>query len=74
MSIKLAEENIIDSKSNTLSEAQMLQQLQDILLKKDRQSLDSLQQTLDDKELLSAKVSPIIAIKKIYFRLVIDFV
>ncbi len=60
MSIKLTGENIVDSKSNTLSEAQMLQQLQDILLKKDRQSLENLQHTLDDKELLSAKVSPII--------------
>lgn len=60
MSIKLTEENIVDSKSNTLSEAQMLLQLQDILLKKDRQSLENLQHTLDDKELLSAKVSPII--------------
>ncbi|MGK0364973.1 MAG: hypothetical protein ACI85O_002034 [Saprospiraceae bacterium] len=60
MSIKSAAENIGSSKSDTLSEAQMLLQLQDILLKKDRQSLDILQQTLNDKELLSKKVSPII--------------
>ncbi len=60
MSIKPRGENIMDGKSNNLSEAQMLQQLQDILLKKDRQSLESLQQTLDNKELLSEKVSPII--------------
>ena len=60
MSVKLAGENIIDGQSNTLSEAQMLLQLQEILLKKDRQSLESLQQTLDDKKLLSEKVSPII--------------
>jgi len=60
MSIKPAAENIANSKSDNLSEAQMLLQLQEILLKKDRQSLDSLQQTLNDKELLSKKVSPII--------------
>ena len=60
MSIKPVGENIGNSKSDTLSEAQMLAQLQEILLKKDRQSLDSLQQTLNNKELLSEKVSPII--------------
>jgi hypothetical protein len=60
MSVKPVGENIVDSQSNPLSEAQMLLQLQEILLKKDRQSLESLQQTLDDKELLSEKVSPII--------------
>jgi len=60
MSVKSVRENIDNSKADTLSEAQMLLQLQEILLKKDRQSLDSLQQTLNDKELLSEKVSPII--------------
>lgn len=44
----------------TINEAQMLLQLQDILLKKDREGLKKLQQTLESKELLSEKVSPII--------------
>jgi hypothetical protein len=60
MSIKPTGENIGDNKSSPLSEAQMLLQLQDILLKKDRQNFNSLQQTLDNKELLSEKVNPII--------------
>jgi len=60
MSIKAGAENITNSNTNNLSEAQMLLQLQEILLKKDRQSLESLQQTLNDQELLSEKVSPII--------------
>ena len=60
MSIKPGAENITHDKSNNLSEAQMLQQLQEILLKKDRQSLDNLHETLNSKELLSEKISPII--------------
>jgi len=60
MSIKLGQENITNNKPDNLSEAQMLLQLQEILLRKDRQNLEILQQTLNDKELLSKKVSPII--------------
>jgi len=60
MSVESAAENITDEKYSNLSEAQMLLQLQEILLKKDRQSLESLQATLNNKELLSEKVSPII--------------
>ena len=60
MSIKPEAENIGNSKSDNLSEAQMLLQLQEILLRTDRQSLVDLQETINNRELLSEKVSPII--------------
>ena len=42
-------------------EAQMLLQLQDILLKKDREGLANVQRVLEDRKLLSQKIDPIIA-------------
>ncbi len=44
----------------TAGEAQMLLQLQDILLRKDREGLAQVQQVLEDKKLLAERVSPIV--------------
>lgn len=60
MSVEHIKKNIKKPTSNGLSEAQMLSQLQDILLKKDRQSVEGLERILNDRRLLSEKVSPII--------------
>lgn len=51
----IEEETFISS-----NETLMLEKLQDILLRKDRKQLELLQKTLEDKKLLSEKVSPII--------------
>lgn len=54
--------------SNIKQDKELLQELQSILLKDDREALERLQETIDDPVLLSEKVSPIIEKQMAFFK------